>query len=158
MDHKAQQLVVVNELISSKTNYKADGMKSAYYNTLKECNKPGDWAREFKHEYAEKPDWTLIEKLPMIDAIHGHDSSAVLQTFQLCSLFACYSNEDYENCLNWVIDNCNNISDKSKMNMKYQYPTAEAVRQKMKATFAANSQLKKKIQQIELKGWVNSKN
>jgi hypothetical protein len=157
MDHKAQELVCEYEFTNSKTNYKSNSLKTAYYNTLKNCVNKGDWAREFKHEFAEKPDWDLIHKLSLIDEIHGHDPNAVLQTFQLCSLFACYSDEDYKICLDWVIDNCQNISAKSKTNMRHQYPDANAVRSKMKATFAANSQLKKKLQIIEAKGWVNQK-
>ena len=157
MDHRAQQIIVQTEIENSKTNFKANSLRSAYYNTLKNCVNKGDWAREFKHEFAETPDWTLIKKLQLIDEIHGHDPNSILQTFQLCSLFACYSDEDYKNCLDFVIENCNNISSKSKTNMKTQYPTAQAVRSSMKATFAANSQLKKKLQLIESKGWKNQK-
>ena len=156
MDHKAQELVCEYEFESSKTNYRSNSLKTAYYNTLKNCVNKGDWAREFKHDFAEKPDWNLIHKLPMIDAIHGHDDNGILQTFQLCSLFACYS-EDYKICLDWVCENCSNISTKSKNSMKHQYPDANAVRSKMKATFAANSQLKKKLQLLENKNWINQK-
>ena len=81
MDHRAQQITIANESEESKTNYKMNSLKSAYYETLKNCTKKGDWQREFKPEFAEKPDWDTIHKLQYIDAIHGHDSNAILQVF-----------------------------------------------------------------------------
>ena len=156
MDHRAQQIIIANESEESKTNYKMNSLKSAYYETLKNCTKKGDWQREFKPEFAEKPDWETIHKLQYIDVIHGHDSNSILQVFQLCSLFACYSDEDYLACMDWVYENCN-ISTSTQTKTKTQYPNAQAVRSSMKATFAANSQLKKKIQLIESKGWNNQR-
>ena len=124
------------------------GLKPSYVKRMKNAIKnKTPWEEVYREDDCEIPNWELIKKLSKCGTIHCH--SGDIRGFQLCKIFACYSDADYEDCINFLLENCD-LTKKVEEQIHEQFPDAQTVRATTTVTMGASKQLKNLLRKAKV--------